>query len=364
MAKRKYYSTENIRKHDADYNIIYGGRNNGKSYDVKCSCLLEAIENPEEKKIVYLRRYDMDAKATNVSKYYGDVSLKTLTKGKYSDFMCYTNDIFLVNRDKKGKVIDKLHVGYYMGLSNAEHYKSLQYKGAYNVIFEEFITTGMYLNDEPTELLHFISTIARGRKMKVWLVGNPVSPVCPYMADWGLTNLNKQAKGTIEDYVVHTGSFTEDEETGLKSEVTIKISVEYTSIEGADQTTFGKARDSIQGGDWEIGFYPIIDSKPEKTDIMYTMFFWFDGFLLKGELVMEKDGTPCWYIKPASKHCKMPKETDRVVSEKVCPSMTWTTRLTPLAPSEDKAFHFMKLGCIKYSDRMTGSIFEKMLKKM
>ena len=47
-----------------------------------------------------------------------------------------------------------------------------------------------YLHDEPNKLLNFYSTVDRKRgTTKLWLVGNTITRVCPYIQEWGLNDI-------------------------------------------------------------------------------------------------------------------------------------------------------------------------------
>ena len=64
--KKKYYSVERIKKIDAQYKILLGGRNIGKSYAVKNDVVKECYLNGNE--FIYLRRWDEDIKQKYVTK--------------------------------------------------------------------------------------------------------------------------------------------------------------------------------------------------------------------------------------------------------------------------------------------------------
>ena len=61
MAKKEYYSIDNLLLTDAEYMIMLGQRANGKSYQAKYTALKDAYNNG--KKFVYLRRWKDDIKA-------------------------------------------------------------------------------------------------------------------------------------------------------------------------------------------------------------------------------------------------------------------------------------------------------------
>ena len=81
---------------------------------------------------------------------------------------------FDTDTDKNKKV--KL-LGYVRALIKAAQYKSGDYTDCTDIIYEEFIAEAgaRYLPGEPNELQSFVSTVARLRKISVWLVGNTIS---------------------------------------------------------------------------------------------------------------------------------------------------------------------------------------------
>ena len=79
-----------------------------------------------------------------------------------------------------------------MALSASTHYKSTQYPFVKNMIFEEFVTDGLYLQNECNLLMQLVSTVFRNRKDgKVFLIGNTISRVCPYFYEWELRGIPK-----------------------------------------------------------------------------------------------------------------------------------------------------------------------------
>ena len=81
MAKREYYDISNLLSTDANWLMLLGKRANGKSYQVKMTCLTDAYENDVE--FVYLRRYSEDIKQYAVTSYFDDMPISKITKRKY-----------------------------------------------------------------------------------------------------------------------------------------------------------------------------------------------------------------------------------------------------------------------------------------
>lgn len=101
-----------------------------------------------------------------------------------------------------------------------------------DIIFEEFMSRSIYIAREPNKLMNFYATVDRKRlKTRLWLVGNTISRVCPYINQWGLHEIiSKQKQGTIE--VVEF-----DAESEWLSEK-IKIAIEYCKSTGVSSRNY------------------------------------------------------------------------------------------------------------------------------
>lgn len=81
---------------------------------------------------------------------------------------------------------------------------------------------GTYIAHEPDRLMIFYSTIDRKRgTTKLYMVGNSISRVCPYINEWGLDDIFRKLKqGEIATKVI------ENEENS------VKIAIEFCSASG------------------------------------------------------------------------------------------------------------------------------------
>ena len=105
--------------------------------------------------------------------------------------------------NEKGEEVKLAECGTYCALNEYERYKSWAFVDYSYILYEEFITDGVYLNDEPRLLQQFVSTVARLKRITVILIGNTLSRVCPYFNEWCLEGVLKQKQGTIEVYHFH-----------------------------------------------------------------------------------------------------------------------------------------------------------------
>ena len=211
----------NIEKENANYNIIYGEKSNGKSYQVKHK---RAVEKYLEtgKRFILLRRWREDITNLWSESYFSDVDVLKLTDKKYNAITVYRKALYLSNIDDAGKVIRGEKIGYVMALSTEQHYSGASFLDVEDVIFEEFMERGSYIANEPKKFEFLYSTIDRKRgTTKLFMVGNSISRVCPYINDWGLDKIfRKLQQGQIETKIIHN------------EENDVKIAIEYCRASG------------------------------------------------------------------------------------------------------------------------------------
>lgn len=82
--------------------------------------------------------------------------------------------------------------------------------------------------------MDIISTIARRDYVRVFLIGNTISRLCPYFEEWQLTHIKSQKQGTIELYRQFTNQY--DEKTG--EPIVVTIAVEYCENTGNQSKMF------------------------------------------------------------------------------------------------------------------------------
>lgn len=355
---KKFYDITKMAKVEADYKYLMGGRNIGKSYQVKLLILKKVIEKDSE--FIYLRRYKEDMKNQLVTDYFADMNIEEITDGKYKEIYTYQSTIYLINRDEKGKPCDKKLIGRAHCLSTAEHQKSIMYPRVEDVIFEEFIPeSGMYLDKEPSRLQSYISTISRTRKITVWLVGNTISKLCPYFTEWGLDKVNKQKLNTIDIYRRNIVVNTED---GIEENQVI-VAVERCAGKGIlSKMAFGSAAEMIANNEWSTDSKPLLDTNfIDECEERYIMYVFWANLKFKCTFLSYK-GDYFWYIKPASGKLKIDEISDtRLISDKITIHKKHTNSLTPLNAREAKVFKFLTDRKIFYSDNTTGTDFENVL---
>lgn len=184
--KQVHYNLDNIKKENANFNLIYGEKSNGKSYQVKHKeAILHYLETGN--RFILLRRWKEDITNLWIEQYFSDVDVEKLTNGKYNCITVYRKVLYFSVYDVElGKVKRFEKIGYVMSLSTEQHYSGGSFLDVDSIIFEEFMERGSYLANECDKLMILYSTIDRKRGVtKLWMVGNSISRVCPYVRSLG-----------------------------------------------------------------------------------------------------------------------------------------------------------------------------------
>lgn len=352
MAKKKYYRTTNIDKLHANYNILLGQRSNGKSYAVKEKVLMKAYQSDAQ--FVYLRRYQIDVKTADVESYFGDMPIYSITGGEYTTISCYRGAIYFANIDDEGKIKRGKQIGRALYLSGFAHFKSQTFPHTKDIIYEEFVTDGMYIDNEPNILQNFVSTIARDNSdVQVWMIGNTISRVCPYFEEWCLKNIPKQKPGTIDEY-----RFKRYDEVS-ETEVETLVAVEYCESNGSTSSLFfGKVAESITGGQWETKEMPHLPGDERDFTKLYEVLFSDNGFHFVMQLMIDpKTGGQFIYVYPFTHKRNIPRKITNTFSADPLTTNQFSVKIK----AEIKMKELLTLGKICYSDNLTGSDFENVL---
>ena len=139
-----YYNLDNIDSENAQINLIWGERSNGKSYQVKhkkgINPYLESVEKSvtEHKRFMLIRRWKEEIKPEKIEQYFLDVDIYKLTEGKYNCISLYKGKLWLSNYDPESKPQIKRgdYIGYVVALSTEQTYAGASYLDVDNMIFE------------------------------------------------------------------------------------------------------------------------------------------------------------------------------------------------------------------------------------
>lgn len=354
---KKYYNIERIKKIDAQFKILLGGRNIGKSYAVKKDVLKDCFITGKE--FVYLRRFADDIKSNYVKQYFDDMNINEITDGKYNDIYVWQSKIYLCNYDELGKVNDKFLIGYSHSLNQNERYKSQIYSRVDTIIFEEFITDRLYLPNETSLLQEYTSTIFRERVGVVYMIGNTISKLCPYFSDWQLDKITSMKTHDISLFENTTEILSDNDVI----EVVVKIAVEMCGAQNVlSKMAFGDSASMIVKNTWRTKTCPLLsDETYKQCDVLHTIYVKADNLTFKVELLLYNN---ClfWYCRPQTKSIRNP-ETQRIITNDASMSPMHTINFTPLTENERIAFDLFRQHKVFYCSNTCGSDFEQTLRK-
>ena len=276
----KYYSLQTILKKDADYNIIFGERSNGKTY----AALLYALQKyvNEGTQTAYLRRWREDLRGKRAESLFANHVangvISELTNGVYNSVVYQSNKWHLCNYSDGKKTVDETPFCFGFALSESEHEKSSSYPNVCTVVFDEFLTRRYYLPDEFMLFMNVLSTIIRDRNnVKIFMLGNTVNKYCPYFTEFGLTNVATMQQGAIDVY-----------RFGDNGAV---VAVEYaatTNTEKKSNKYFCFDNQNLQmitGGKWELAVYPHLPNKFLPKDVVFVFYIVFNDVILQCNVI-------------------------------------------------------------------------------
>ena len=350
----KHYNIDNLVSQNADINILFGERSNGKSWQLKHK---RAIINYLEtgKRFILMRRFREEITNGNIEQYFQDVDVEGLTKGKYNCITTYRKHIYLSHFDsetfttKRGEKI-----GYAVALSTEQNYAGGSFLDVSDIIFEEFMTRSRYLGEnEPTKLMNFYATIDRKRgTTKLWLVGNSISRVCPYLYQWGLDKIvAKQKQGTIETLDIDAGEGD-----------TVKLAIEYCASTGVSSHTIGWNKDMMNDGSWQSNPQPHLPKSKNDYNVCYRIGFMYQNFKFIGELLQDKETKDiCWFIYP----CEKDFRDDLVIfSDVIKPSIYYQRNIYDITIKNDnlqKLLNTFREDKIFYCNDLVGTDFKQVI---
>ena len=357
-AKQKYYNLSEIQKTNSQYNFILGERSNGKSFAIKKHCLERAIKNNDYEKFFLLRRYSDDIKKEYVISYFGDknLNIEKLTNGRFNSIITKSGKIQLVLIDENNKISsDFLTVGYVRSINQAERYKSNTYEDVSNVIFEEFVATGLYLTNEIDKFLSIISTIARRDEIRVYLIGNTISRNCIYFQYFNLKNVPKQKQGTIDIYTFKSC----DQRNENNELIEYRIAVELcANLSQNTKMYFGESsQKAITSGAWCSDDYPRI-KVDEECKLIHTIIFEYGFSMFKADCYIKNDFI-FWKISPKNTEIK---RNTRLITDKFSKQGRLISyKLESLTIKENKLLSLFNSKKVFYSDNLTGTEFNQAL---
>ena len=359
--KSTHYNMDEIDKQGALFNLIYGERSNGKSYQVKHKKAVVKYINTH-RRFILLRRWKEEISTEKIEQYFADVDVTGLTAGRYNCIVMYKKQLFFATYDfDKNKTVRGEKIGYVMSLNTEQNYAGASYLDVDDIIFEEFMARGQYIGGdrEPDKLINFWSTVDRKRyTTRVWMVGNTISRVCPYINEWGLHKIiSTQKQGTIATVDVPTG--TEDENG---KEQSVKLAIEYCKSSGKSSMAFGKHKDMLNKGSWQSDPQPHLPKSLKDYISRFSFIFMYQDFKFVCSYLEDKDtGEVCWFIKPYDGEIK---DDSIVISDQVRVSPLWQRNIYDTNfrnPRLNQLFQNFRESNIFYATDLCGTDFKQVI---
>lgn len=351
----KYYSLKNILSKNAQYNIIFGERSNGKTYSVLKYGLERYVKHGEQTAIVRRWQEDFTGKrgVTLYDAIVANGEVTRLTGGEYTNIYYWGSKWYLCRYEDGKRINAPEPFAYGFSISSMEHDKSTSYPLITTICFDEFITRTAYLPDEFVLFMNVISTIVRQRKnVKIFMLGNTVNKFNPYFVEMGLHHSKNMKPGDIDIYRYGESDLT--------------VAVEYTkSGKAGKESDLYFAFDNpklqmITGGSWEIDIYPHCPIKFRPKDVAFTFFIEFSGDILQCEVVTTPDSSFI-FIHRKTTELKNPEE-DLIFSPEIKHLPNWKRKITkPTSSVEKKIADYFVKDKVFYADNEVGEIVRNYL---
>ena len=355
-----YYSIKELVKAypQAHYYLVIGERSNGKTY----SSLDYAIERHEKngEQFAYIRRMSEDIRRKYMNELFSALEdnsrISELTKGKWDRIIFMNGAFYLAKQDEKGEIQkEQTPVGYTFALNAMEHHKSISYPKITTCIFDEFISRIGYLPNEFLLFSNTLSTIIRLRdNVRIFMLANTVNKFCPYFSEMGLSHIQEQKQGTVDEYVYGQSD--------------LRVVVEYCSVSRKK----GKPSDvyfafdnpelqMITSGAWEIGVYPHLSEGYKNKDVAFRFFIEFNDKTLNCAIVVDEKRGMFLHIFPKSNAIKIP-DSDLVYT--ATPKERWNYKMALTKQTDEisrKIMLFFRENRVYYADNETGEIVRNYL---
>ena len=355
-AKPQFYRLDNILKYNALYNVIFGGRSNGKSYAVQERILTKYVESGYTAQGAIIRRWRDDfVGKRGVQMFANHVSnglISALTGGLWTDVYYYRSSWFLARYEEGELIKDEKPFCYGFSISGMEHDKSTSYPNVKTILFDEFLTRTSYLPDEFVLFCNVLSTIIRHRNdVEIFMCGNTVNKYCPYFSEMGLSHIKDMHEGTIDLYRYGDSGLT--------------VAVEYceNNVSKASSSYFAfdnPKLSMITGSAWEIDIYPHCPVKYRPKDVIFTYFIIFDNEVLQCEIV-HLDNIRFTFIHRKTTPIRNP-DKDVIYQPDYDPRINYQRRINkPVLPVHRAIWEYYQSDRVYYQDNETGEIVRNYL---
>lgn len=346
----RFYNGTELRKIGAPWNCVLSERASGKSLWWLKEMIIDYFR--EGKMLAYVRRYDEDVKPKNVDRYFEDENFTSwLEAGTgYKGIICYQDALYLYITGETGKPIRKEKIGYAFALNVAEkRYKSLHYDGVYNILFEEFITGGKFLENEFNTFNHLISSICRRNEFRAVMLGNTITRDCPYLKEMGI-DLFKMKPGQIYQNTIV-------QEDGNK----VTCCLDFVSPVKKQSLFFGKAEQTIVKGQYDVDVVPHLWFKLDDAELIYTCYYVSEELKNAYKLrVIFYDDNKYLYVYPYD-YTEIAYVRGDIFTD--TPAFKLKRFIHPEKKRHARLRELFKSGRILYSDNLCGTEFRRAMKK-
>lgn len=367
----RYYNLKNILEKNAVYSMIIGERSNGKSY----AALYYALENFifKQSQTAIIRRWKEDITGRRAAQVFENLNanncvidlcrkykkIKDNGEPLYTGITYFAGKWFCCSYDDDGKPVYNREtdcIAYAFALSDMEHDKSLSYPHIKTIIFDEFITKNVYLQDEFILFMNTVSTIVRRRTdVKIFMLGNTVNKYCPYFDEMGLKHISKMEQGSIDLY--NYG------DSKLSVAVEYCASIKNKKSENNFYFAFNNPKlHMITNGAWELAIYPHCPQKYKPKNVLFHYFIEFQEELFQCEIVMVDNNNMFTFIHRKTTPLQNDSK-DLIYSLEFTAKMNYNRNiLKPINKIQKKILWFFKLDKVFYQDNSVGDSIANYLK--
>lgn len=355
-----FYSLKSILAKKAVYNVIFGERSNGKTYSVLKYAIEQYFKTGGQLAIV--RRWNEDIKGRRASDIFTALNVnkevEKISGGKYSGITYFAGKFYVCTYDENGKPLYSLDndcIAYAFSLSETEHNKSISYPKITTILFDEFLTKHVYLQDEFVLFMNTVSTIVRQRtNVKIFMCGNTVNKYCPYFDEMGLTHIKEMLQGSIDVY-----TYGESE---------LKVAVEYcSSLQKQKKNNFYFAFNNpklnmITSGAWELDIYPHLPVKYKPKQIVFIYFILFNGLTFQCEIIKDNDGELFTFIHEKTTELKN-TDNDLIYTLEYCHKLNYNRNVyKPVTELQKRVLWFFQTDRVFYQNNSVGDSIHNYLK--
>ncbi len=353
--ENNYYTLDEIKKYHATYNLVFGKRGNGKTYAGLMEILKNYVKNGKQS--AYLRRMKTDFTAKTTNQLFAGLvannEISKLTKGAYTDVYYRSGCWYLCKYEETDekepkRIIDKNPFCFAFALSSMEHDKSVSYPNITLIVFDEFLTRSIYLNDEFVIFMNVLSTIIRDRTdVVIYMLANTVSQDSPYFREMYLTEIIRKMSPNEIKLVEQDG---------------VTIALHYVDSNSNTKSTdsFKKYFDfknprlqMISAGKWEIDCYPHRPVAYKPKDVVFRYFIDYEIDKLMCEVVITDECTFTYVTRKTGDF----KSDDIIFSPKYDARPNHIRRITdPLNKIARKLYKYYQQEQFYYQDNEVGEI--------